>query len=227
MPDHDFTWRDGDRTIRFGRGALDDAPGLLGEGYLLLTTARSAAAAPALADAPRRASCTSPRDGWTTSPATSCRTVGRPHAIVALGGGRVIDVAKAIGAALGPGTVVAAVPTTLSAAEMTWVHRHARGVDAADAARAPADRPQRPGAQRLAAAPRACRERRERARPRGRGVRDGARLPRPDARRPGRGAAARRARCPRPASPIATSWRSGRCSPATRSTRTGTACTTS
>ncbi len=36
----DFTWRDGDRTIRFGRGALDDAPGLLGEGYLLLTTER-------------------------------------------------------------------------------------------------------------------------------------------------------------------------------------------
>ena len=27
MPD-DFTWRDGDRTIRFGRGALDDAPGV-------------------------------------------------------------------------------------------------------------------------------------------------------------------------------------------------------
>ncbi len=56
---------------------------------------------------------------------------GSPSAIVALGGGRVIDVAKAIGAAIGPECVVAAVPTTLSAAEMTWVHRHARGVDAA------------------------------------------------------------------------------------------------
>ena len=42
-----------------------------------------------------------------------------------------IDVAKAIAAAIGPGCIVAAVPTTLSAAEMTWVHRHARGVDAA------------------------------------------------------------------------------------------------
>ena len=51
MPDLDFTWRDGDRTIRFGRGALDDAPGLLGDGYLLLTTERSALAAPALAAA--------------------------------------------------------------------------------------------------------------------------------------------------------------------------------
>jgi hypothetical protein len=47
---------------------------------------------------------------------------------VALGGGRVIDVAKALAAADGPRTV-AAVPTSLSGAEMTGVHRHARGVD--------------------------------------------------------------------------------------------------
>ena len=46
----DFTWRDGERTIRFGRGALDDAPGLLGEGYLLLTTERALAAAPQLGE---------------------------------------------------------------------------------------------------------------------------------------------------------------------------------
>ncbi|MEY2515486.1 MAG: hypothetical protein QOJ89_2844 [bacterium] len=52
--------------------------------------------------------------------------------IVALGGGRVIDTAKAIAAASAPGDRprVAAVPTTLSAAEMTAVHRRAAGADA-------------------------------------------------------------------------------------------------
>ena len=42
-------WRDGERRIRFGRGALDEAPRLLGEEgfepYVLLTTERAAAAA--------------------------------------------------------------------------------------------------------------------------------------------------------------------------------------
>jgi alcohol dehydrogenase class IV len=47
--------------------------------------------------------------------------------VVALGGGRVVDTAKAVAAAQ-PGRRVAAIPTTLSAAEMTWVHRHAAGV---------------------------------------------------------------------------------------------------
>ena len=47
--------------------------------------------------------------------------------LVALGGGRVIDVAKALAAA-DPPRRVAAIPTTLSAAEMTRVHRHAEGV---------------------------------------------------------------------------------------------------
>jgi len=48
--------------------------------------------------------------------------------LVALGGGRVIDVAKALAAA-DPPRRVAAIPTTLSAAEMTALHRHAAGVD--------------------------------------------------------------------------------------------------
>ena len=50
--------------------------------------------------------------------------------LLALGGGRVIDVAKALAAA-DPPRRVAAVPTTLSAAEMTRGHRHAAGVDPA------------------------------------------------------------------------------------------------
>jgi alcohol dehydrogenase class IV len=127
----DFTWRDGDRTIRFGRGALADAPGLVGEGYLLLTTPRALAAAPAI-----ESGAGDVRDvpgGRVDDLAGDLlASVGAPATIVALGGGRIVDVAKAIAAALGRDgapPVVAALPTTLSAAEMTWVHRHARGVD--------------------------------------------------------------------------------------------------
>ena len=47
---HGFRWHDGERIIRFGRGALADAPKLLGEGYTLLTTPRAAQATPALAE---------------------------------------------------------------------------------------------------------------------------------------------------------------------------------
>jgi alcohol dehydrogenase class IV len=58
-------------------------------------------------------------------------TVDPGELIVALGGGRVIDTAKALAAARAPGArpLVAAVPTTLSAAEMTAVHRRAAGAD--------------------------------------------------------------------------------------------------
>lgn len=48
--------------------------------------------------------------------------------VVALGGGRVIDSAKALGAA--DGVAVAAVPTTLSGAELTRFHRLPEGVEA-------------------------------------------------------------------------------------------------
>src|SRR5262245_66575928 len=43
-----FRWRDGERLIAFGRGALADAPALIGAPYVLLTTPRAAAAAPDL-----------------------------------------------------------------------------------------------------------------------------------------------------------------------------------
>src|SRR4051812_16276638 len=121
----DFTWRDGDRVVRFGRGALADAPGLLGEGYALLTTDRALAQAPQLADAAR----TVHRAGAGPVEEVAGDLVGVIEAelVVALGGGRIIDAAKALAAAR-PGTRAAAVPTTLSAAEMTWLHRHARGV---------------------------------------------------------------------------------------------------
>src|SRR3954451_22001922 len=45
-----FRWQDGERVVRFGRGALADAPALLDAPYALLTTPRATALAPALVD---------------------------------------------------------------------------------------------------------------------------------------------------------------------------------
>jgi alcohol dehydrogenase class IV len=59
--------------------------------------------------------------------AGALRAEVRDETLVALGGGRVIDVGKALAAADPPRRVVA-IPTTLSGAEMTAVHRHAAGI---------------------------------------------------------------------------------------------------
>ena len=123
-----FTWRDGDRIVRFGRGAVASAPELIGDGaYALLTTARAAAAAPDLAD--RAAAVHEVPAGLVDEVSAGLRAAVRGGLLVALGGGRVIDVAKALAAADGPRRVVA-VPTTLSAAEMTTGHRLPAGVPA-------------------------------------------------------------------------------------------------
>jgi alcohol dehydrogenase class IV len=123
LPSASFTWHDGPRTVRFGRDALDDAGELLGDGYVLLSTGRALAAAPQLAGA---ASATHevPAGRVDELAGDLLGSVGDGR-IVALGGGRVVDVAKALASATGGR--VAAVPTTLSAAEMTAVHRRARG----------------------------------------------------------------------------------------------------
>jgi alcohol dehydrogenase class IV len=122
-----FTWQDGERTIRFGRGALADAPGMLGRDYTLLTTQRAAAAAPAVVAGARAVHHVGP--GLVDVLAGELLGSVQGELIVALGGGRVIDTAKALVAA-GCGARASAIPTTLSAAEMTRVHRHAAGVDA-------------------------------------------------------------------------------------------------
>ncbi len=126
----DFTWIDGERLIRFGPAALGEAGELLERQgfahYALLTTERALTAAPALgerADAVLRV----PSGGVPEAAAAVRGGVGgRP--LVALGGGRVIDAAKAIAGA--DGLSCAAVPTTLSGAEMTRVHRMPSGVEA-------------------------------------------------------------------------------------------------
>lgn len=127
-PRRPFVWRDGERTVAFGQGALEHAGELLGAGYTLLSTPRAAAAAPALAD--RAAAVHHVGAGRVDELAGDLlEAVGGASVLVGLGGGRVIDVAKALAAATG--ARAAAVPTTLSGAEMTAVHRQARGADPA------------------------------------------------------------------------------------------------
>jgi alcohol dehydrogenase class IV len=115
------------RTIVFGPEALTASTDLLGEGYTLLTTPRAAAAAPIVVE-PATAVIEVPA-GHVDAVASQLRARVRGTRLVALGGGRVIDVAKALAAADPPRQVVA-IPTSLSGAEMTGVHRHSRGVPA-------------------------------------------------------------------------------------------------
>jgi alcohol dehydrogenase class IV len=123
-----FTWQDGERTIRFGRGAVARAAELLGSSYTLLTTPRAEGSAPDVVTA--AAAVHHVRPGKVDEIAAELRESVRGELLVALGGGRVIDVTKALAAAAGPPVRAAAIPTTLSAAEMSHGHRHARGVDA-------------------------------------------------------------------------------------------------
>jgi alcohol dehydrogenase class IV len=120
-----FTWQDGERRIRFGRGALAEAPDLLGDGYVLLTTERAAPSAPEVVA--RASAVHHVPAGQVDAIAGDLLGAVEGETIAALGGGRVVDTAKALAAAR-PGRRAAAIPTTLSAAEMTAVHRHAAGV---------------------------------------------------------------------------------------------------
>src|SRR4051794_38227314 len=115
----DFTLAEGDRLIRFGPGALDDAPALLAQhgfgGYALLTTTRAAQQAPEMAE--RAAVVVDVPHGQVPEAAAAVRSAVGSRPLVALGGGRVIDVAKAIASA--DGLSVATIATTLSGAELS------------------------------------------------------------------------------------------------------------
>jgi alcohol dehydrogenase class IV len=121
-----FSWQDGERTIRFGRGAVADAGDMLGPTYVLLTTPRAESSAPDVVAGARAVHHVRP--GLVDEIAGELLGVVEGDLLVALGGGRVIDTAKALAAAR-PGRRAAAIPTTLSAAEMSRIHRHAAGVD--------------------------------------------------------------------------------------------------
>ncbi len=122
----DFTWRDGERTIVFGRGVAGEAVDALGgPGYLLLTTPRAQAALPPVVDAAGAVHHV-PGGLIPDLAAAVLHAAGSHERVVALGGGRVVDTAKAAAAALGVRAM--AIPTTLSGAEMTRGHRHAAGI---------------------------------------------------------------------------------------------------
>ncbi len=122
-----FDWRDGERTIHFGRGRAAEAVELLGgPGFTLVTTARAQAELPAVVAAAE--TVLDARPGRVDEIAGELLDDARGDRFVALGGGRVIDVTKALAAARKGSSH--AIPTTLSGAEMTWVHRHAAGVPA-------------------------------------------------------------------------------------------------
>ncbi len=120
----EFTWRDGERTIVLRRGAVDEAADLLaGAGFAsfeLLTTPRALAQAP-LQLASHATAVHEVQRGPVDEISAALVDAVRGPSLVALGGGRVIDTTKAIAAV--KGARVGAIPTTLSGAEITAIHR--------------------------------------------------------------------------------------------------------
>src|ERR687889_234805 len=120
--------RDGERTIRFGEGTAAEAPDLLRQGgfesYTLLTTERAEAQAPL-----QPAATLHVPSGLVDELSAKLLPEVGDRPLVALGGGRVIDTAKAIGGVTG--APVGAIPTTLSGAELTPFHRLPAGVEGA------------------------------------------------------------------------------------------------
>jgi alcohol dehydrogenase class IV len=128
-----FTWRDGERLIRFGEGVAGEAARLVEEsgfgGYALLSTERALKHAPPGLTEGAKAVLEVPA-GRVDEIAAALRPDAGDRPLVALGGGRVIDVAKA-SAGAGEGGRCAAIPTTLSGAPMTPFHRTPAGVEGA------------------------------------------------------------------------------------------------
>jgi alcohol dehydrogenase class IV len=128
VPVAPFRWRDGDRVVVFGRGTLAAAAEeLLEPGYVLLISRSAKSSATGLIE--RASAVHEVGPGRVDELAAELRPAIDGPQLVALGGGRVIDVAKALAAADPPRTV-ASIPTTLSGAEMTAIHRHAAGMPA-------------------------------------------------------------------------------------------------
>lgn len=141
-----FVWRDAGRTVVFGEGGVERAAASLAEHgvaeFELLSTPRAFAAdrgvagARALAAAARAIHEVPPGQVPDSAASISLgaadisdaiRPKALPGTLVALGGGRVIDVAKAVAAV--SGAEVVAIPTTMSGAEMTAIHRLPAGAE--------------------------------------------------------------------------------------------------
>jgi alcohol dehydrogenase class IV len=133
MSEKEFTWRDAERTIYFRAGVIGDSPELLTEHgfdrYELLTTERAIGAAPMALAEDAAGFHHVPPGPVNEVAARLIDDVGNSD-LVALGGGRVIDAAKAIAAVRG--ARVTAIPETLSGADLTRIHRLPEGHRAAD-----------------------------------------------------------------------------------------------
>jgi alcohol dehydrogenase class IV len=124
-----FVWRDAGRVVVFRPDGIAQAPQLLHEhgfaDFELLTTPRALPGAPEL-EAAAKAVHSVPAGQVPEAAAVLLDRVSAPQ-LAALGGGRAIDAAKAVAAVTG--ARVAAVPTTLSGAEMTGIHRLPAGAE--------------------------------------------------------------------------------------------------
>jgi len=138
----DFSWRDAGRTVVFRRGGVARATEVLRENgveeFELLSTERALGELPgtgALADAASRVHEVAKGQVPAVAGALTGALAFPSHAeegvqvrpLVALGGGRVVDVAKAVASV--SGARVVAVPTTLSGAPMTAIHRLPEGAE--------------------------------------------------------------------------------------------------
>lgn len=120
---NDFVWKDGERMIAFGPSGLASLPAYLRaaqmERFVVLASERSVGHVADVISMSDGVVLTRP--GRVESIAAESMDEVDRRPIVAVGGGRVIDAAKAIGAA--QDVPVAAIPTTLSGAPMTAFHR--------------------------------------------------------------------------------------------------------
>jgi alcohol dehydrogenase class IV len=124
-----FVWEDAGRTVVFRRDAVAQAAALI-EGrdlgpFVLLSTPRALAGAAELAAA--AASVHEVGPGQVPELAAPLLDTVDAATIVALGGGRVIDVAKSVASV--SVTPVVAIPTTMSGAEMSASHRPPAGAE--------------------------------------------------------------------------------------------------
>jgi maleylacetate reductase len=130
----DFIWRDAGRTVVFRRNGVAQATQLLRENgfspFELLSTPRALAGAAELTEAATAVHEVGP--GQVPELAAALLDAVSSRSLVALGGGRPIDVAKAVASV--SGARVAAIPTTMSGAEMSGVHRLPAGAESRVAA---------------------------------------------------------------------------------------------
>jgi alcohol dehydrogenase class IV len=118
----EFIWRDAGRTVVFRRGGVGQARHLLHEhdfdSFQLLSTRRALDGAGDLAGAAEAVHVVGP--GTVPDLAAALLDEVESPRLVALGGGRTID--------------AAAIPTTMSGAEMTGIHRPPKGAESRAAA---------------------------------------------------------------------------------------------